>query len=155
MTNTMQVSKNRSGYGFENVVDNIFNNTMRRFFDGNLWDAESGTNTGKVPVNVREKEDRYEVDVIAPGCRKENFSIQIRDNELVISLRQNDEKSEQDEKAGWVRNEYMLKTFSRAFTLDHTIDVEKITAKYEDGILQIVLPKNEKARPVSIAIDVK
>jgi HSP20 family protein len=151
----MQVSKIRPGYGFENVVDNIFNNTMRRFFDGNLWDAESGSNTGKVPVNVREREDHYEVDVIAPGCRKDDFSVQVKDNELVISFRHNEEKNDENEKAGWVRNEYVQRTFSRSFTLDNTVDIEKISAKYVDGILQILLPKNERAKPRSVAIDVK
>ena len=155
MTNAMQVSKIRPGYGFENVVDNIFNNTMRRFFDGNLWDAESGSNTGKVPVNVREREDHYEVDVIAPGCRKDDFSVQVKDNELVISFRHNEEKNDENEKAGWVRNEYVQRTFSRSFTLDNTVDIEKISAKYVDGILQILLPKNERAKPRSVAIDVK
>jgi HSP20 family protein len=155
MTKTMQVNKVRSGYGLENVVDNIFNNTMRRFFDGNLWDTNNSTNAGTVPVNVRETENQYEVDVIAPGCKKEDFSVQVKTGELVISFDHNREKDQKDEEAGWVRNEYVHRSFSRTFTLDDTVDIEKINAGYTDGILRIILPKNEKAKPISIAIDVK
>lgn len=155
MTNAIQRSKTTPGYGLENVVDNIFGNTMRRFFDGNLWDTDTPTNMGSVPVNVRETENQYEVDVIAPGCRKEDFNIMVHANELVISFNQGKDNKEQDEKAGWVRNEYVKRSFSRSFTLDDTVDTAKISAGYKDGILQVVLPKNEKAKPVSIAIDVK
>src|SRR5687767_15232047 len=116
MTNAMQ--KVKPGYGLENVVDNIFNNTMRRFFDGNLWDTDTARNSGTVPVNVRETGDQYEVDVIAPGCRKEDFKIQIQANELIISFSHNEEKKQENEKAGWVRNEYVQRSFSRSFTLD-------------------------------------
>lgn len=155
MTNAMQKTKGNPGYGLENVVNNIFNNTMRRFFDGNLFDMESPTTKGSVPVNVRESENQYEVDVIAPGCRKDEFKIQVLANELIISFNHNDEKKEENEKAGWVRNEYIQTSFSRSFTLDDTVDISKITASYNDGILRVVLPKNEKAKPVSLSVEVK
>ena len=149
------MQKVKPGYGLENVVDNIFNNTMRRFFDGNLWDTDTARNSGTVPVNVRETEHQYQVDVIAPGCRKEEFKIQVQANELVISFNHNEEKKEENEKAGWVRNEYVQRSFTRSFTLDDTVDTQNITATYRDGILQVTLPKNEKAKPVSLSIDVK
>jgi HSP20 family protein len=155
MTNAMQKTKNSNGDRLENVVDNIFNNSLRRFFDGNLWDMETTGSKGTVPVNVRETENQYEVDVIAPGCRKEDFDIQVLSNELIISFNHSEDKKEQNEKAGWVRNEYSQRSFTRRFTLDETVDSSKITASYTNGILQIVLPKNEKAKPVSISIDVK
>lgn len=154
MTTAMQKTNGTPRYGLENLVDNIFSNSMRRFFDGNLWDIDKGLNKGSVPVNVRETEHQYEVDVIAPGCRKEDFSIQVLANELTISLNLNEGKEEKEENAGWVRNEYIQRSFSRSFTLDETVNTAKITARYNNGILQVVLPKSEKAKPVSIAIDV-
>lgn len=155
MTNSIQKNKTLPGYGLENVVDNIFNHTLRRFFDGNLWDTGNARNTGTVPVNVRETEQQYELDVIAPGCRKEDFSIQVQAGELQISFQQQDEMREKQEKAGWVRNEYILRSFSRSFSLDHTIDTGKISAHYLDGILRVILPKNELAKPRAIAVDVQ
>ena len=155
MTNTMQRRNGASTPELGNVVDNIFNNTLRRFFDGNLWDVDGTMSMGTVPVNVRETDHQYEVDVIAPGCRKENFKVQVQNNQLQISFNQDQTKEQNDEKAGWVRNEYVQRSFARHFTLDETVDTEKINAEYADGILRVVLPKNEKAKPRLLAINVK
>jgi HSP20 family protein len=155
MTNAIQ---RRNGAGTKELgtaFDNMFNNTLRRFFDGNLWDTEEMSNRGTVPVNVRETDQQYEVDVIAPGCRKENFTVQVQNNELQISFSQDETKKQSDENAGWVRNEYMQRSFARHFTLDDTVDSEKIRAEYVDGILRVILPKNEKAKPKLVSINVK
>ena len=155
MTNAMQRRNGAGTTDLGTAFDSIFNNTLRRFFDGNLWDSEGSTNRGTVPVNVRETEQQYEVDVIAPGCKKENFKVQVQNNELQISFSQDETKNDSDEKAGWVRNEYMQRSFARHFTLDETVDSSAITAEYADGILKVVLPKNEKAKPKLLSIDVK
>lgn len=155
MTNAMQKNNAQRGYGLDNAFDNIFNHSLRRFFDGNLWDSENAGTTGTVPVNVRETEQQYEVDVIAPGCKKEDFRIQLQANELSISFNHNQEKKQSDEKAGWVRNEFVQRSFSRSFTLDDTVNTDKINARYEDGILKLILPKSEKAKPRLLSIEVK
>lgn len=155
MTNTIARRNNGNGYtDFGNVVDNIFQNSLRRFFDGNFWEAENQLSTGTVPVNIRETEQQYELDVIAPGCRKEDFSIRVDNNVLTISLVKK-QASEQKEKSGWVRNEFVQQAFSRSFTLDETVDTNKINAAYTDGILHLVLGKNEKAQTTSRQIEVK
>lgn len=156
MTNTIAKRQNgNENVSFGNVVDNIFQNSLRRFFDDNFWDIDPATGRGSVPVNIREKEDQYEVDIVAPGCRKEDFNISIKGNMLAISFNHKEENNQGDQKAGWVRNEYMQRSFSRSFTLDETVDVNKIQATYTDGILRIVLGKHEKAKPVSRTIDIK
>lgn len=155
MTNTIQKRNGTAAMELGTVVDNIFNNTLRRFFDGNLWDIDESNHLGSVPVNVRETNQHYEVDVIAPGCRRENFKVQIQDRQLQISFTQDENKEQNDEKAGWVRNEFIQRSFARYFTLDDTVDTEKISAEYTDGILRVLLPKNEKAKPRLLAIDVK
>jgi HSP20 family protein len=155
MTNAMQKTNNVNVNQFGQVVDNIFNNTLRRFFDANLWDIEGPVNRGAAPVNVRESDQQYELDVIAPGCRKESFTVQVQNNELQISYKHDDSQEQNDEKAGWVRNEYMQHSFSRHFTLDETVNSENISATYTDGILRVILPKTEKAKPRLLAIDVK
>jgi HSP20 family protein len=151
----MQKNNAQRGYGLDNAFDHIFHHSLRRFFDGNLWDSENASTTGTVPVNVRETEQQYEVDVIAPGCKKEDFRIQVQANELSISFHQNQEKKQNDEKAGWVRNEFVQRSFSRSFTLDDTVNTGEINARYEDGVLKVILPKNEKAKPRLLSIDVK
>jgi HSP20 family protein len=154
MTNAMQKTNGRHANELGHVVDNIFNNTLRRFFDGNLWDTGT-TARGSAPVNVRETDQQYEVDVIAPGCSKEHFNVQVINNELQIAFKQDENKKQEDEKAGWVRNEYVQRSFTRHFTLDETVDTSRISATYTDGILRIVLPKNEKAKPRLLSINVQ
>src|ERR1051325_8681846 len=133
MTTAMTKKQNGSpAVSFGNVVDNIFQNSLRRFFDDNFWDDESRLSYGQVPVNVRETDQHYEMDVIAPGCRKEDFAINIQDNVLTISFANKQENNEQ--KNGWVRNEYLLRSFSRSFTLDESVDVNQVNAVYADGI---------------------
>jgi HSP20 family protein len=154
MTNTIAKRQNETpSVSFGNVVDNIFQNSLRRFFDDNFWDVEGQLTTGSVPVNVRETDHQYEMDVIAPGCKKEDFNISINDNLLTISFKTKSENSNSP-KAGWVRNEYVQRSFSRSFTLDDTVDVSKINATYTDGILHLTLAKNEKAKKLSKNIEI-
>jgi HSP20 family protein len=155
MTNAMQKRNSAANPSLGSVVDNIFNNSLRRFFDENFWDMNVTAAGGSVPVNVREKGNQYEVDVIAPGCRKEDFKLQVLNGQLSISFNHDEEGNQKDEQAGWVRNEYVQRSFTRSFSLDDTVDTEKISAHYTDGVLRIVLPKNEKAKPKSISINVE
>jgi HSP20 family protein len=136
---------------FGNVWDDFFQNSLRRFFDDNFWDTDSPLNTGTVPVNIREKEQHYELDFVAPGCRKEDFTIQVDRSLLTVSLQQR----EAAPSAGWERNEYVQRAFSRSFTLDDTVDPEKIDAGYADGILRLTLGKSEKATQQSRTITVQ
>lgn len=137
-----------------NVVDNIFQNSIRRFFDDNFWEAGNGLSAGSVPVNVREVDNNYEMDIIAPGCRKDAFKIQVADNVLTVSMDHQEEKKD-DNKKGWTRNEWVHRSFSRSFTLDDTVDVTNINANYQDGVLKLVLPKKPEAQKLTKTIEVK
>lgn len=155
---TTAIAKRQDGnpsVSFGNVVDNLFQNSLHRFFDDNFWDAEGQLTSGNVPVNVRETDQQYEMDVIAPGCRKEDFNISISGNELTVSFDHKEENKEQNEKAGWVRNEFVQRSFSRSFMLDDTVDMNRIDASYADGILHLSLAKNEKAKKLSRNIEIK
>jgi len=150
------IAKKQNGnpsVSFGNVVDNLFQNSLRQFFNDNFWENDVPQSTGNVPVNVRETERHYEMDIIAPGCRKEDFNVTINDNLLTVSFNHKDDKQEQ--KTGWVRNEYRKRSFSKTFTLDDTVDVNKINAIYTDGILRLTLAKNEKAQKLSREIEIK
>jgi HSP20 family protein len=83
MTTIVKRRNDTPSITFGNVVDNIFQNSLRLFFDDNFWEPEGQLPTGSVPVNVRETDYQYEMDVIAPGCKKEDFNISIDDNLLV------------------------------------------------------------------------
>lgn len=155
---TTTIAKRQNGnpsVSFGNVVDNLFQNSLRRFFDDNFWETETPLSTGSVPVNVRETEQHYELDVIAPGCKKQDFNLNVQDNLLTISFNHQENKQQEDQKKGWSRNEYLQRSFSRTFTLDDTVDINKINATYTDGILKLVLPKNEKAKKMSRIIEIQ
>ena len=92
---------------------------------------------------------------LVPGCRKEDFGISINENLLTVSFSKKQENTEKNPNSGWVRNEYMLRSFSRSFTLDETVDVNRIEASYTDGILTLKLPKNEKAKKISRNVEIK
>jgi HSP20 family protein len=154
MTTIAKRQNGNSPATFGNVVDNIFQNELCRFFDGNFWNESGMSGKGGAPVNVRENEHHYQVDVIAPGCRKEDFNVAVKDNMLTISFERKQENAETDETKGWVRNEYVQQSFTRTFSLDETVDIEKISGDYRDGILRITLPKNEKSKKLSRQIEI-
>ena len=156
MTTAIAKRQNGNPSGtFGSVVDNIFQNSLRHFFDDHFWDAGLSMNSGLIPVNVRELDNRYEMDVIAPGIRKEDFNLNIEGNLLTISYDHKEQNDEQNEKVGWSRNEYMQRSFSRSFTVDDTVDINNITANYDNGILRLSLPKTEKAKKLYKKIDIK
>jgi HSP20 family protein len=156
MTTTIAKRQNANpSVTFGNVVDNIFQNSLRHFFDDHLW--ESGlplTGGGGIPVNVREMESHYEMDVIAPGLKKEDFNLNVEGNVLTISYEQNEQNNDQNDKQGWSRNEFMLRSFSRSFSLDDTVDLNNIQATYDNGILRLTLPKTEKAKKLFRKIEI-
>lgn len=139
---------------FGGLVDSVFNNTLNRFFDEDIWrlNGLTGVNA-QVPVNLRETADSFEMEVVAPGLRKEDFNVDVSDNMLTVSF--DLKKEDRDERDGYIRQEYCMQSFSRSFMLDETVNADKITATYKDGVLHLSLPKNEGARKITKKIQVK
>jgi len=106
----------------------------------------SNTNTTLPSVNVKESADGFEVDMAAPGLEKKDFKIEINHGTLTIS---SEKKVENETKEGqqFTRREFSYQSFSRSFTLPETVDNDKISAKYENGILKVSIPKKEEAKP--------
>lgn len=119
------------------------------FFENNLFDWSnsnySSTNTTLPSVNIQEKAEDFLVEVAAPGLSKEDFKIELEQDLLTISSEKENEK-ETEENKRYTRKEYSYQSFSRSLSLPKTIDGEKISAKYENGILRISLPKKEDAK---------
>ena len=102
-------------------------------------------------VNVYKTDNTYEMLVFAPGRIREHFKMDIKGNELIVSYN----PPEGFPKHDWVRREYSRGGFERSFTLDETIDVSNISAKYVDGVLQVTLPvipgKETTSREIKIS----
>lgn len=121
-----------------------------RFFDTELFDWAnrhfSATNTTMPSVNILETDDHFEVEVAAPGLKKSDFKVQLDRDVLTISSEKRDEKEEKEGER-FTRREFSYQSFSRSFTLPNSADSDKIKATYIDGILKVVIPKREEAKP--------
>lgn len=119
-------------------MENFFND----FFNNDFLSREFA---GHVPsVNITEDEHKYNIEVSAPGFEKKDFNVKIEDGVLIISGEHKAEKNE--ESKNFVRKEFNYGSFYRSFNLVDSIDEDKIDAKYNNGILKLELPKNEKAK---------
>ncbi|MCW3118317.1 MAG: Hsp20/alpha crystallin family protein [Chitinophagaceae bacterium] len=92
--------------------------------------------TQRAAVNIYKTDNSYEMLVFAPGRIKDNFQLNVKGTELTVSYL----PPEGFPRPEWVRREYSRGAFERTFTLDETIDAKSISAKYEDGVLQVTLP---------------
>ncbi|MEP3211401.1 MAG: Hsp20/alpha crystallin family protein [Maribacter sp.] len=97
------------------------------------------------PVNIKENEGDWQLQLLVPGRVKEDFHIEIDKDVLTVST---EVKTEEVKKEGrYSRREFSFQSFKRSFTLPNTIDAENIKGDYENGILSFVLPKKEEAMP--------
>ena|SRR5215471_17689141 len=108
--------------------------------------------TSFIPVNIKETNDAYQLEVVAPGMDRNDFSVNIEKNILTISAEKKSEVKEEDQKQ--IRREYHFSSFKRSFTLDENVDAEKIDAKYSTGVLTLNLPKRVEVK-TSNKIEVK
>jgi len=132
------------------VFDDFFKPWNEWFDGGGLL-----TRTMNIPaVNITEDKDQYLVSLAAPGLKKEDFNIDVDGNMLTISSEKEHKKEETEKK--FTRKEYSYSSFSRSFTLPEEINKEKIEAKYENGVLEITLPRKEEAKkPLAKSIAIK
>jgi len=127
-------------YNTNDYVPATFSSLIDRFFNDNL--TRSGGSMFQPRVDIVENENAYELHVAAPGMNKEDFQIEAKDNFLTVSGERKFE-SEKKEK-NWHSIETQFGSFSRSFTLPENADASKITARYNNGILEVSIPKDEK-----------
>ena len=118
---------------FTDLLENIERNFLGRVDE----------NSGDIPaVNIKEENDKFVLEMAAPGLKKDDFKINLDNYQLTISAETKDEKKEKED--NYTRREFIYNSFSRSFTLPKTIDIEKIKADYKNGVLNLVLPKKEE-----------
>ena len=140
----------RKTYG-QNWLPSIFND----FFDTD-WMVKA--NATAPSINVIESDKSYTVEVAAPGMTKDDFNIQLgENNELSISMEKKSENKEEDkENKKYLRREFSYTKFQQSLILPDDVEKEKISAEVHDGVLSIELPKRtpeEKAK-VSRVIEI-
>ena len=133
----MNLVKRNNTNGFPFVMDEIFKDLM----GGTQY-----VNKVTAPVNIKETENNFLVELMAPGLKKEDFNIELNNDLLTISSEVKTEKTEGEE-GKFTRKEFSFSSFKRSFTLPETVNQEAITASYDNGILKLTLPKKEEALP--------
>lgn len=137
----------KSNGNFQRRFPTLWNDFLNRdLFD---WTSSnfSDTNTTIPAVNIKETADNYEVEVAAPGMTKKDFKVVLEDNNLTISSEKATE-NEQKQEARYITREFSYQSFSRTFSLQKEIvDTERIQANYQDGVLHLLIPKKEHAKP--------
>jgi HSP20 family protein len=133
---------------FDGLLNEIFNDLPATFGKTFREDVFSFP-----PVNIVETENAYILEVSAPGYEKADFSIKLENNLLTVSTEKQEASKTQQVKV--VRKEFGIKSFKRSFTLDEKIEATAIEAKYENGILQLNLPKKEVAKATSKEITIQ
>jgi HSP20 family protein len=127
---------------FPLLFDDFFNQDLVNW--GNL--NFSDTNTTIPAVNIKETAENYEVEVAAPGMTKKDFKVELDGNSLTISSGKTNEREEKEGER-YIRKEFSYQSFQRTFTLQKdVVDIDKIQAKYENGLLHLLIPKKEEAK---------
>ena len=98
-------------------------------------------------VNVVESNDDFRIEVAAPGLKRSDFKIELDNSILTISSERADKNEEHDAHGDYTRREFSYQSFQRSFTLpENKVMGDKISARYEDGILYVTVPKAENAK---------
>ncbi len=130
-------------------IDNLFTSTLADVMGADFTNSSPS-------VNVVEHDGHFTMELAAPGLEKKDFNIQIENDYLVISAEKKVEK-EDTSNSKYNRREFNYSSFKRSFQLDDTINLEGITASYDNGLLKITLPKKDETwkKPSSTTIEIK
>lgn len=117
----------------EFLNDNFFN-----------WPLESNRGSTLPRVNITETDEDFTVEMAAPGMKRDDFNIELDNDLLVISAEMQQEN--ENKNSSYTRREFSYESFRRSFHLPNTVEGDKIKAKYEDGMLRLIIPKKEEAK---------
>lgn len=134
---------------FNNLVDDLFTELPVLFKN----DFNNAERKGTIPVNVKETEKSYQIEVVAPGFEKSDFKVNMEQDLLTISADKRSEVKDENEKH--IRREYSFGSFKRSFTLDEKIDATNIEASYVNGVLTLNLPKKVAVKASATEIIIK
>ena len=132
--------------------ENLFDEFFDDYFTGHpAWNGRDPL-YGKraknlMKTDVRETEDTYEVDIDLPGFKRDEITVDLKDGCLTVSAAKGLDKDEEDRKGRYIRQERYAGACSRSFYVGDSVTQKDISAKFEDGILKIHLPKSAPQLP--------
>lgn len=128
-----------------NWLPSVFDDMFKTDWLGGTTNVNS-IGTSIPAVNIQESDENFLVAVAAPGKTKEDFNIELDNDVLTISSEEKKESETSENRGRFTRKEFSYSNFKRAFSLPETVDSEKISASYNNGVLEIMLPKKEEAK---------
>ncbi|MCL4558109.1 MAG: Hsp20/alpha crystallin family protein [Deltaproteobacteria bacterium] len=131
---------------------------INRLFDENIGkvrfpDIELATGSWSPAVDIFETKDNVVLKAELPGLEKKDFSIEVKDNLLILKGERKCEKETKEE--NYYRMERAYGSFTRSFNLPTAVDKDRVKAKFKDGVLEVTIPKTESAKPKQISVDVE
>lgn len=135
------VKTNKNGNMFPSLLSGFFDTD--KFFT-NSW-FENEFNQSLPALNITEEAKNFAIELAVPGYKKSDFKITAEEGVLTISAEKQEEKNAEEKR--YTRKEFCYESFTRSLQLPGNSLPEKIDAKYEDGILKLVLPKKEITAP--------
>ena len=144
-----------------NIVKYAPRTHMDRFFDTDRFFKDSWpwasfetpkAMTDQVKVNVIENEDNYTLTAEVPGLTEKDIEIEIKDG--LITLKGHSEESQEKEEEHYRMKEFSRRSFERSFRVGEGIDPDKISAQLTHGVLTVVLPRREEAKPKTVKVEI-
>src|SRR5215216_1018378 len=144
----VKINSKPADKSFNNLIDDLFENMPSIIRD----DLVTPNAKPSVPVNIKETQTDYVLELFAPGLEKEDFRIHLENNTLTISAEKKTEAANQNEKQ--ILKEYKQESFKRSFTIDEKVDAENIVAKFLNGVLTLNLPKKTDVKEATKQISI-
>lgn len=129
---------NKNNIWLPELLDNLL-------FDSRLDVFKNNYETFSIPaVNIIENFPNFVVELAVPGLQKDDFTIEVEEDTLKIASKKVEEKTTENQESRFRKREFNFQSFERNFQLPENVKTENIEASYENGILRITLPKEEK-----------
>jgi len=156
MTNLIKTHNGHRPADLGTVVDQLFSKPFDLLYNDAFLGLKSAGEGNQLPMNIRQFDNHYEIQLAAPGRSRDAFDIRLEGTTLTLSLgEKGQEDTETSSSAKWITREFRPQSSSRVLTIDDTIEAGAITAKYQEGILYLTLPMKEQARPVNRQINIE
>lgn len=140
----------------ENLFDDFFTDPFGMMVMPQRHDPLYGKHSKNLmKTDVRETEGSYELDIDLPGFKKDEITVEVKNGCLNISAAKGLDKEEKDKDGKYIRQERYAGSCSRSFYIGNEIDPAAVTAKFENGILQISVPKASRQLPAKSTVEIK
>jgi HSP20 family protein len=136
----------------QNSIPGLFDRFLNDNWLDNFWGESNPMFSPS--VNITETDKSYQVELAAPGIDKKDFNLNVENDRLTISYEHKEENEEKNDEKKFLRREFKSTSFSKSFTLPEHVNADKISAAYQNGVLQVTIPKEKEKSKLSRLIKI-